>query len=113
MATETPAAGGSPQLTAEHIAARVLLEASTFDEAAPRILEAICGAFGWEHGAFWALHADSGTLRCDDIWTAPSAQFPEFDAASRALTIARGMGLPGRVWELGEPVWIPDVTKDA
>jgi PAS domain S-box-containing protein len=109
---ESPGATRAPQLTAEHVAARVLLEASTFDEAAPRILESICGAFGWEHGAFWVVHADEGVLRCDEMWQGASARFPEFDASSRALTLRRGVGLPGRVWELAEPVWIPDVTQD-
>ena len=30
------------RLTAEYVAARVLVDATTFDEAAPKILEAIC-----------------------------------------------------------------------
>src|SRR5690349_1184847 len=110
----TSASGGlvNQRLTAEYIAARVLLEASTFEEAAPRILESICTAFGWEHGAFWAIDPDRLVLRCENVWTAPSARFPAFDAASRRATFRQGDGLPGRVWQTGEPVWIPDVTRD-
>src|SRR5438093_1032036 len=31
---------------------------------------------------------------------------------SRRIALAKGEGLPGRVWADGEPVWIPDVVDD-
>lgn len=37
------------RLTAEHVAARALVESATFGDAAPKILEAICEALGWEY----------------------------------------------------------------
>jgi PAS domain S-box-containing protein len=100
------------RLTAEHVAARALLSARTIDEAAPRILEAICEALGWLHGALWNVDRNAGVLRCALIWNRPGVELPEFDAISRALTFAPGVGLPGRVWQTGRPAWIPDVTKD-
>ncbi len=100
------------RLTAEHVIARALVEASTFTEAVPRILEAICGALDWEHGALWEIDRQAEVLRCVQIWTAASADFPEFNVASKASTFARGMGLPGRVWASAEPSWIPDVVQD-
>ncbi len=99
-------------LTAEHVAARALLDAASIDEAAPKILEAICDSLGWEHGALWVIDRDGSALRCARIWNPPALQFPEFDAASRAATFARGVGLPGRVWAQAAPVWIPDVAHD-
>ncbi len=115
MALEGSAtAGGSAsrRLTAEHVAARALVDAATFAQAAPKILEAICTSLGWEHGALWMLDRDAGALRCVEIWTAPSVSFPAFDAASRQLTFARGVGLPGRVWAAAQSIWIPDVVQD-
>jgi two-component system sensor histidine kinase/response regulator len=100
------------RLTAEYIAARVLVDAASFDEASPKILEAICSTLGWEHGAVWAVDRDADVLRCVEIWTSPSASLPEFNAISRRLTFHRGIGLPGRVWASGEPAWIPDVVRD-
>jgi len=100
------------RLTAEHVTARVLIEAPTFEEAAPRILEAICEALGWEHGGLWSIDRESDVLRCAHIYTAPLADFPEFNATSHATTFARGVGLPGRVWASGQPAWIPDVVRD-
>ena len=101
------------RLTAEYIAARVLVDANSFEEAAPKILEAICSTLGWEHGALWTVDREADELRCTDIWTAPTASFPEFDAISRRMTFQRGIGLPGRVWASAEPAWIPDVVRDA
>ena len=103
---------GTRRLTAEDVAARALLEATRIDEAAPKILEGICNAFGWEHGAIWTVDRGADLLRCAEIWTAPSSSFPEFDSISRSATFERGIGLPGRVWATGEPAWIPDVVHD-
>ncbi len=100
------------RLTAEHATARALVEASSFAEAAPKILQAICESLGWEHGALWTVDRDQNVLRCSDIWTAPGRSFEEFDGISRRLTFAPGVGLPGRVWASGEPAWIPDVVRD-
>ncbi len=100
------------RLTAEDVAARALLEATRIDEAAPKILEGICTAFGWEHGALWTIDRAADVMRCADIWTTPSSSFPGFDQSSREATFARGIGLPGRVWATREPAWIPDVVTD-
>jgi PAS domain S-box-containing protein len=100
-------------LTAEHVAARALVDAATFAEAAPKILEAICETLGWEYGALWGVDHDAKRLRCVEIWTPPLAPLEEFSTASRQTAFDRGVGLPGRVWANGEPVWIPDVVHDA
>lgn len=100
------------RLTAEHVIARTLVEASSFGEAAPKILEAICKALDWEHGALWTIDRQSDVLRCVEIATVAPVDFPEFHAISKASAFRRGIGLPGRVWASGQPVWIPDVDHD-
>jgi PAS domain S-box-containing protein len=116
MASEARAPSGDGlaerRLTAEHVIARALVEASTFTEAVPKILEAICEALNWEHGALWAIDRQADVLRCAQIWTAPSVDFPEFNAVSKTSTFSRGVGLPGRVWSTRKPVWIRDVVPD-
>jgi PAS domain S-box-containing protein len=89
------------------------VSSATLAEATPRILEAICEALDWEHGALWQIEREAHVLRCVDIWHRPSVSFPEFEAASRNARFPPGVGLPGRVWERGKPDWIPDVARDA
>jgi PAS domain S-box-containing protein len=99
-------------LTAEYIAARALAESATLAEAAPRVLQAICEALSWDHGALWSADTGSDVLRCVETWHVPALSVPQFEAASRSTTFASGIGLPGRVWDSGEPAWIPDVGSD-
>ncbi len=101
------------RLTAEHAVARALIEAATIDDAAPKILEALCVALDWEHGAIWVVDHAIERLRCSTIWNPPALAFPAFDQVSLSSTFACGIGLPGRVWASGEPAWIPDVARDA
>src|SRR5947207_9940719 len=85
-----------------------LAESTTLADAAPRMLEAICEALGWEHGALWRVEAKGDHLTCIASWHPPSLRFEEFADISRRTTLARGVGLPGRVWDAGESAWIPD-----
>src|SRR5262249_29193381 len=91
---------------------QTLAEAPTLQEAAPRILQAICEGLGWDVGAVWTLDRPANVLRCLDLWHRPQVQVHSFKAFTRQQTFEPGVGLPGRVWAGGRPVWIPDVTQD-
>ena len=100
-------------LAMQHSTTRVIAEAATLDEGIPRILQAICETLVWEHGAVWMIDPDARLLRCAYLWHVPDSPFAEFEAASRETTFAPGVGLPGRVWSTGGPLWIPDVLQDS
>src|SRR5438874_8260156 len=95
------------RLTAEHVAARALVESATFGDAAPKILEAICEALDWEYGALWRIDRDADVLLCVDTWRSSATEFPEFDAESRRMTFSRGVGLPAPCGWTGRPPWFP------
>jgi len=88
----------------------VLAEAPTLADAARRILRAVCENLGWDLGTIWRV--DGETLSCVEIWHAEGAKFPEFIEATRMVEFKMGRGLPGRVWQSGKPVWLPDVTRE-
>ena len=100
------------RLHAQYAATRALAESASLLEAAPRILEAICETLGWQYGALWRLDSGTARLVCLDLWHGAGAEISEFEKVSRETRFARGAGLPGRVWESGEPAWIRDVVVD-
>jgi serine phosphatase RsbU (regulator of sigma subunit) len=101
------------RLVAEHAVARFLTESAKFSESGPRILRAICEALEWDVGVFWMLDSSAHALRCVEIWHAPAVDVGAFADASRDLTFAAGVGLPGRVWASGSPAWVPVVSQDS
>jgi PAS domain S-box-containing protein len=100
------------RLRTRDLVTRALAESRTIDEAAPRILAAICEHLNWQVGGIWLVDDRENVLRCVDMYHLPSAAFPRFEAISRERTFAPGIGLPGRVWADGRRLWLRDVVKD-
>lgn len=91
---------------------RALRHSEDLTSAAPIIVQAICELTEWKVAALWGLDRKTGELRLIEVRHVQASNVPEFVAATRQLRLARGVGLVGRVWASGEPVWIPDVTQD-
>jgi PAS domain S-box-containing protein len=96
---------------AAHAVGEVLSTSSGIEHAAPRILEAVCVNLDWRVGAFWTLDHDLQQLRCLSVWSRPD-DAAAFTSATREMTFAPNVGLPGRVWASGQPAWIEDVVVD-
>ncbi|MEE8046099.1 MAG: GAF domain-containing protein, partial [Dehalococcoidia bacterium] len=83
--------------------------------AMQRSLSAVCKYLGWPVGHLYVDASDgSGELAPTSTWHLDDpGQFTEFRDVTEKTRFAPGEGLPGRVFELGKPVWIADVQKDA
>jgi len=101
------------QLRLVYETVRTLAESATLAEATPRMLQSICRALAWEHGAFWTVDKVANVVRCLATWHPPALQIDEFAAASLKAEFPPGVGLPGRVWLSRQAAWIPDVVRDA
>ncbi|MGR3303336.1 MAG: PAS domain S-box protein, partial [Candidatus Scalindua sp.] len=99
------------RLSAQHAVIKVLSESTTVKEASPKILQAICEALEWDLGEIWEIDQQKNVLYNSEIWHVPSLKVPEF-TATRQITFPPEIGLPGRVWESAEPLWIADVVHD-
>jgi PAS domain S-box-containing protein len=90
---------------------RVLAEAESLDAAVPFLLMSICEGLSWDVGALWRVDETVNLLRCMNLWHPPNLSFPTFVDATRKSTFKRGVGLPGRVWESCQPVWLPNIQQ--
>ena len=89
-----------------------LAEASHADDAARKVLAAVCAGLDWENGALWRPDASGEALECVATWQRPGSPAGEFASASIGRRFRRGEGLPGRVWAAGRPAWVRDVRVD-
>ena len=96
----------------KHDAARAFAEAASAAQMAEGILRAVCENLGWSLGAYWEFDAEAGALRCLVSWRQPGEAFEEFERSTNERMFAPGVGMPGRVWQGGEPAWITDVLAD-
>src|SRR5262249_6946119 len=97
---------------AQYSVTQALSEGVSLEDAAPRILRVMCPAPEWDCAALWRGDARASVLRCMETWSPPSAARPGFELATRAASFGAGVGLPGRVWSSGTPLWIRDVVLD-
>jgi serine phosphatase RsbU (regulator of sigma subunit) len=105
-----------------------------------RILARLGPALGWDVAAYWRLDpvaeadtepadadadADANTdtdtdtdtdaedpLNCQAVWRSSAGAFDRFFAVTQAISLGRGIGLPGRVAASGQPAWIVDLDQD-
>jgi PAS domain S-box-containing protein len=109
------------QLARQALEARLLYEASllaaetnSLDEALQGCVDIICQLTGWPVGHVCAPAADGGEwIDSTEIWHLDDPQrHSRFREVTQASRFARGEGLPGRIWQSGEPAWIENVQQD-
>jgi PAS domain S-box-containing protein len=98
------------RLETQYAITRVLAEAKTLNEAARRVLEAVCESLGWSLGGLWRVDKEAGVLRCLETWHVANEDVAEFEEISRQRSFSKGEGLPGKVWESGSPAWVTDLA---
>jgi PAS domain S-box-containing protein len=100
-------------LRAEHVVAQRLAETADPSQALAQALRAIGESLSWRLGSVWEpAPGKPDRLACTQLWHADGVPIDEFERASRAVTLAAGEGLPGRVWQSEQPAWIRDVALD-
>ena len=86
----------------EHAVARIVAETEQPVEVYDAVLKAVGEALDWRLGAVWEVDPRNARLRCARTWQAGEGA-DEFEALSATLTLAPGVGLPGRVLVSGQP----------
>lgn len=87
-------------------------EATTVRDVMVTCLEKVCTHTGWEVGHVYVPNSE-GILHPSDMWyISDPPQFKTIREVTQSTTFKPGVGLPGRVFESGKPVWIRDLRKD-
>ena len=86
-------------------------EAADLTSGLEAVLKIVCDATGWSVGEAWTPSRDGTALECA-AWSVSNEALDGFIRNSEWMTFAPGVGLPGRVWSSGKPLWVRDVTGD-
>lgn len=100
------------RIAVQYTVTRILSEAPTFDDAAPQILRTMLDLLGWDVGAVWRVDDRRDLLTCTRFWSASALNIDAFAHLTQQMTFRRGVGLPGRVWESGQPQWVVELVED-
>jgi diguanylate cyclase (GGDEF)-like protein/PAS domain S-box-containing protein len=100
-------------LRLEHAVTRCLAEADSAAAVLPAVMREICESEGWACGEYWRRDDKEEVLRFQGFWNAYGPSIQSHFESAHAAVFAPGVGLAGRVWQSGEPLWVADVTKDA
>lgn len=84
----------------------------SFDDALSRCLGIICRLTGWEVGHVYLPNKDGTQLFPSNIWHFAGERYKELATTTADFVFAKGQGLPGRIWESGEPEWISILATD-
>ena len=103
---------GDRRQALQHAVAKVLAESSSVEQAVPDLLRAVTTVLEWHVGLFWRVREDDQVLICAQEWVTSSAAVQDFLSVSHRHTFKSGVGLPGRCWARGEPLWVSDVLKE-
>jgi len=97
----------------EHAVSRSLADADNASEGLRAAIRTVCETEGWECGRYFRVDEKAGLLRFADAWGVPDAAVGRFIETSREITYRPGIGLSGRVWQSGKPLWSTDISKDS
>jgi PAS domain S-box-containing protein len=75
-----------------------------------RILEALCVSQGWDLALKWEVNTEEHLLEFCAAWGAPDRDTEAMIQESMGVTLANGVGLPGKVWQEGRPIWLTDLA---
>jgi PAS domain S-box-containing protein len=101
------------RLTLQHAITGILADAKSLAEATPKILEEMCKLLNWQVAAFWSVDSQRNEMRCVANWRhQASDDVADFEKESKRRHFSHGQGLPGKIWERKEPIWVADFAAD-
>jgi PAS domain S-box-containing protein len=95
----------------QSVVTAVLAESQTLGDASGRLLEVICKQMGYDHGELWRVDPENANLALVEHWHSEKISEIRAREFSVGFHLDYGEGIPGAVWETGEVVLVPDISK--
>ncbi|WP_199249134.1 response regulator [[Phormidium] sp. ETS-05] len=76
------------------------------------ILSLICTEMHWDVGEAWLLSSDSKVWQCRSGWYGGNGAFNKLRRYSERVSLAPGVGLPGRLVFSKNSEWIEDISQE-
>ncbi|AGZ39496.1 ATP-binding protein [Actinoplanes friuliensis] len=93
-----------------HLAvAHILAASDSPEQAAFGVLRVVATTLRWPYAEMWLIDEATDSLRSIGHWSEPGLKAGKL--SRRAVT--KGVGVTGRTWATGRPVWIHDITSEA
>ncbi len=100
-------------LALEHAVVRHIADADSASIGLKAIMRAICETERWDVGRYFRADEKAGALRFSEACNAAGSDVERFIEKSRDINYAPGVGLAGKVWQSGRPLWVADITRDS
>ena len=89
-----------------------MTECKNLEEAGPRVLQTIAECLRWEVALLWTIDRQANRLHRAHFWHSSWADPVFVEALSQRTALESGMGVAGRTWSTGEPVWERGILID-
>jgi PAS domain S-box-containing protein len=96
----------------EYAVARLLTIEKDASSGLKAVMRTICEVMNWARSTYWRTDEAAGVMRFAEFWDSPGLDLGGYTERSRNVVFAPGVGLVGRAWQSGEPMWATDFTND-
>jgi PAS domain S-box-containing protein len=101
--------GVAKHARAVHALSRVVSADTTIESA----LEALARELDFDYVELWQVNERYDLLSVSALWHAGNALLSQAAELARRRTLAPGSGLPGRIWVLEAPLYVPDLDQSS
>jgi len=102
------------RLRTEYGVARILVEAGTAENIMARALAVMGRELNWDYCTCWRLlpEGESATMRVVATWLREPALYAKLNEHAQDLRVRPGIGVVGRAWSMGVPLWLEDMPRE-
>ncbi|HEY7856686.1 MAG TPA: ATP-binding protein [Terriglobales bacterium] len=102
------------RLRTEYGVAKILVEAGSAENIMARALAVMGRELNWDYCVCWRLvpEGDLDMMRVVATWLRVPSLYANLTQHAQELRVTPGVGVIGRAWSLGAPLWLEDMARE-